>query len=682
MPVCPRDLRPAAALLALLLASARPATADDTRAEADALADLPLEELMRVEIVSAGRKTQALGDVAAAVFVITQDDIQRSGARSLPEALRLAPGVDAAQLSAGRTAVGVRGGSARFANTLQVLVDGRSIYSPLFSGVLWETERVPLDTIDRIEVIRGPAGAVWGANAVNGVINILTKPAGRTQGGRASVSAGSDGQARAYLRQGQDLTLDSHLRLWAQHDQGGPSATPDGPSAGDRYQVSAAGLRYDRGLEGGAQLSLQAQLTHSVVQDRWTAFDLSAPTLGTESPTRQTLSRAVFMGHLRRHLDDGSELRLQASLSLQSGEQTRLAEYEDQILDLDLQHRWQPVAGHDLIWGAGLKWYHDRIGNTDSLRFDPDSRNQLSWSLYAQDDHTLVPDRWTLTYGLRLDRHPETGVATQPNLRLLHRLDADHSLWAAVSRAVRVPSRAEADATVDVRAVPAAPPLLPLPLRVQLVPATSLGSEKVTAVEAGWRGQLSSSLSLDATAFVHRYRSTSQVPPTAQVVGPVFTPAGAYLLANLSVTPVQADTRGLELAADWRVRPGWRLQASYALTDVDDADAREAGGYMQLSGTPRHLLSLRSSLDLRPDLSLDAWLRHVGKRDYVDGTFEDIAARTTLNLNLRWRVRPSLTVAAAGLNLGGRRQEIAQDYGFSPPTEAEPALQLSAHLSY
>lgn len=652
-----------------------------------ALADLPLEELMGVEIVSAGRKSQALGEVAAAVFVITQDDILRSGARTLPEALRLAPGVDVAQLQSGRWAVGVRGGARRFANNLQVLIDGRSVYSPLFSGVLWEAERVPVDNIERIEIIRGPAGAVWGANAVNGVINIITKDADRTPGTQASVTVGSDRQAAVTVRHGLALTMDSHLRLWAEADGGGQLQTTTGNDANDSYRTTSAGARLDRGLEGGAQLSVQGQLLRSRVNDRWQAFDADTPGYSRNATTRQNLDRAMVMGHLRKPLEDGSELRLTASLLMERGDQRDYVTYRDHAFDFDAQHRWQPAKDHDLTWGAGFNWYRDKLGNSDLLAFNPDSRSMLNWRLYAQDEWALQPQKWLLTYGLRVDRDPYAGAQVQPNARLLWKIDPKQSAWIAASRAVRATSRAEEDATIDAGVYAPAVTGAPFPTRVRLTPPgddKSTVVEKVTALETGWRGQVTHTLSLDTTVFVHRYSPLieSAQPTAVTSLDVVMGPWGPYLLANMNRLRGSATTRGFELAADWRVQPGWRLQASYAFLDVDSTGAADIA-YEGLSASPRNLLSLRSAWDLSSTVTLDAWLRYTGRRDYVIAQFGDVGSRTTLDMNVRWRARPGVVLSAAGHNLGPkRRQEIAQDYGFSASTQAERALVLKAELSY
>lgn len=682
--------RPAPRLTHLAIAlslALQPLAGAHAQASGDpALVDLPLEELMGVEIVSAGRKSQALGEVAAAVFVITQDDILRSGARTLPEALRLAPGVDVAQLQSGRWAVGVRGGARRFANNLQVLIDGRSVYSPLFSGVLWEAERVPVDNIERIEIIRGPAGAVWGANAVNGVINIITKEADRTLGGQASVTVGSDHQAAVTVRHGMALTMDSHLRLWAEADGGGQLKTVTGSDANDSYRTVSAGARMDRGLEGGAQLSVQGQLLRSRVDDRWQAFDADTLGYSRTATTRQNLDRAMLMGHLRKPLEDGSELRLTASLLMERGDQRDYVTYRDHAFDFDAQHRWQPAKDHDLTWGAGFNWYRDKLGNSDLLAFNPDTRTLLNWRLYAQDEWALQPQKWLLTYGLRVDRDPYAGAQVQPNARLLWKIDPKQSAWLAASRAVRASSRAEEDATVDAGVYPPSVTGAPLPTRVRLTPPADgiTVVEKVTALETGWRSQLTHALSLDATVFVHRYSPLIEnaQPSNVTSLDVVMGPWGPYLLANMNRVLGSATTRGFELAADWRVQPGWRLQASYAYLDVDSTGAAD-NAYEGLSASPRNLLSLRSAWDLSPALTLDAWLRYTGRRDYVIAQFGDVGSRTTLDMNLRWRARPGVVLSAAAHNLGPkRRQEIAQDYGFSASTQAERALVLKAELSY
>lgn len=621
------------------------------KAEAEALADLSLEELMRVEIVSASRRTQVLGDVPDAVHVITRDDILRSGVRSLPEALRMAPGVDVAQLSPSGWAVGVRGEAGRFSNKLQVLIDGRSVFSPLYSGVLWEAERVPLEDIERIEVIRGPAGAVWGTNAVNGVINIITRDAAHTQGDLAVANTGSDGSHRVLLRHGTALGPDSWLRLYGQADRQADAIDTLGTKANNSAHAETAGVRWDQTQQNGSRLSVQGQVLKSLKNG-----DLPVPdfTSLTPVPTVQSIEKATLMGALDTPLSNASELHVQASLQKQRSEQRGYVTHRFTSADLDVQHRWHPAdSRHDVIWGAGATWYHDSTDSIPLVTLAPDNRTLLSGRVFAQDEYALLPDQLLLTYGARIDHDPYSGAQVAPNARLLWKMNEHSSSWIAASRAVRAPARGEADAGANIDASPAT-------IRLVFNPGARI-VEKVTALETGWRSQVRQNLSVDVAAFVQRYDpllglSTDMTGNNGPSIVSDTTVNGQQVITVALTSPTRATSRGIELAADWRIARFWRQQLSYSYmeTRFDTPSVIST-----LGGNPRSLVSLRESLDLNSRWMLDIWLRYTSARKDPLVPQLDVPSRTALDINLRWAATPGMTVSVGGHNLGRQyTQEI------------------------
>lgn len=643
-----------------------------SKAEAEALADLSLEELMRVEIVSASRRTQALGDVPDAVHVITRDDILRSGVRSLPEALRMAPGVDVAQLSPSGWAVGVRGEAGRFSNKLQVLVDGRSVFSPLYSGVLWEAERVPLEDIERIEVIRGPAGAVWGTNAVNGVINIITRDAARTQGDLAVASAGSDGSHRVLLQHGTALGRDSWLRLYGQADRQADSIDTRGNRAHNSAHAETAGLRWDQTQGNGSRLSVQGQVLKSVKHGELPLPDFTSL---APAPTVQSIEKATLMGSLDTPLSDASELHVQASLQNQRSEQQGYVTHRFTSADLDVQHRWHPSdSRHDVIWGAGMTWYQDSTESIPLVTLEPANRTLVSGRVFAQDEYALLPNQLLLTYGARVDHDPYSGAQAAPNARLLWKMNEQSSTWIAASRAVRAPARGEADGGVNLSSNGGGTPVT---ARGVFNPSARI-VEKVTALETGWRSQVRQNLSVDVAAFVQRYDPLLGVAidfldnPT--VISDT-TVNGRRQITIALTSAARATTSGIELSTDWRIARFWRQQLSYSYTETRFATPSIV---TTLGGNPRTLVSLRESFDLGSQWMLDVWLRYTSARKDPLVPALDVPSRTALDVNLRWAVTPAMTLSVGGHNLGRQyTQEINPQISFQVKRAAFAKVEAS-----
>ncbi|MDI1258859.1 TonB-dependent receptor [Aquabacterium sp.] len=623
------------------------------KGEADALANLSLEELMRVEIVSASRRTQALADVPDAVHVITRDDILRSGVRSLPEALRMAPGVDVAQMSPSGWAVGVRGEAGRFSNKLQVLIDGRSVFSPLYSGVLWEAERVPLEDIERIEVIRGPAGSIWGTNAVNGVINIITRDAQHTQGNLAVASMGSDGSDRLLLRHGTPLGQDGWLKLFGQADRQADSVDSSGAPQNNRAHAETIGLRFDQVGRNGSRLSIQGQALRSTKNGELPLPDFTSLAL---TPTVQRTEKATFTASLDTPLNASSELHVQATLQSQRNGQSGYASQRSQSADVDIQHRWHPRdSRHDVLWGLGATWYEDKISSIPLVTVEPGAQTLVHGRVFAQDEYALLPDQLMLTYGARVDHDPYSGAQASPNARLLWKMNERSSSWIAASRAVRAPARGEADGGINFDFPNGGAPIT---ARGVFNPGARI-VEKVTALETGWRSQVRQNLSLDVAAFIQRYSPllgfSPNFPNDLTIVSDT-TVNGRRVVTAALTSGTRATTRGIELAADWRIAKFWRQQLAYSYMETRfDAPAI----ITTLGGTPRSLISLRESFDLNSRWMLDIWLRYTSARKDPMVPFLDVPSRTALDINLRWAMTPELTLSLGGHNLGRQyTQEI------------------------
>jgi len=652
-------------------------------------ADLSLEELLRSEVVTVSRKPQSLQSTAAAAFVITREDIERSGAISVPEALRLAPGVQVARLANSRWAVSVRGSNNRFANKLQVLIDGRSIYSPLFSGVLWEDEDTLLEDIERIEVIRGPGAALWGANAVNGVINIITRKARDTQGGLLVASTGSEERGGIALRQGF-ATADGHLRVWGKAFSRRESVTLDGQPGNDRWGAVRAGFRGDWALAGGRRLTLSGGAYRSDSPDRWEKPDVTSASGFTLTDIDQVGRGLHLLGRHEWALDGGAEAALQVSFDHSDLNLVNTFRQRRNTLDVDFQHRPRGLDGHDVVWGLGVRFSPDRAQSLGFVRLTPDARDFRLFSAYVHDEIDL-PQRLRLTLGMRLEHNSLTGVEPQPNARLIWTPSASDALWTSLSRAVRTPSRAELDSIVDLAVTPGSLQRPPLLTRTVGLGLGGLEAERLTAFELGYRHQFGNTFSLDATAFVNQYaglRSGRMAAPP-QVA---FTPTGVpYLLMDINPNNgLDARARGLEVAAEWHVMPWWRIQPVVSLLNAratsrtaDLITTADAEGFA--SNSPRTQWSLRSSMNLASRTQFDAWLRRTGSiggasRSSTGGV---IPAYTTLDLRFAWRITPGLELSLVGQNLlESRHQEITPDLLPSQALLIERAVYAKARWQY
>lgn len=647
--------------------------------------DLSLEELMRTDVVTASRKTQAVQEVAAAVFVISREDIERSGSTSLPEVLRLAPGVEVARLASGRWAVSARGFNGRFANKLLVLVDGRSIYSPLFSGVLWELEGTLLEDVERIEVIRGPGAALWGANAVNGVINIITRKARDTQGTLVAAGAGSIEKGSLVVRHGGAIQNGAY-RVWAETGSYRNSDDSSGAPGNDAGRSARAGFRADWALPSGDGLSVSGGATSVKAGDRWTEASLTSPS-GAISAERTLRSDA---GHLlaryNRLSGDGSETIVQTYLEYGHMRVFEAFDERRTTFDLDVQHRPRLGGAHDVVLGGTYRVSRDSIESSGIINGDPKRRSFVLASLFANDEITLVPEQLRATLGARLEHNKFTGFEPQPHLRLAWTPNRSQTVWTAASRAVRTPSRAELDFKIDLAVMPANPPAPPVLLRYTGSLDKELLAEVVNAFELGFRQQLDPNLSIDIAAFHNRYTRLSGNSLGSQEFSSDPVP---HVIQNLSAANgLSGQTSGLEVALDWRPVRQWRLQGAYSLLKVsvdaapNDPVAAAAAGRYEASA-PHHQLMLRASFTPMQAHDLDARWRYVSSLGEGAVGVTPVEAYTALDLRYAWRVLPDLVLSISGENLLQRRHaEFAPDALPSQQLEVPRSVHLKAQWQF
>ncbi|WP_314441923.1 TonB-dependent receptor plug domain-containing protein [Massilia timonae] len=624
-------------------AQARPLDAPPDQAVP--LADYSLEQLSDIVVTSVSRQDEALGRAPASVYVIQGAEIARSGATTLPEALRLAPNLQVARIGAGSYAISARGFVSPLANKLLVMVDGRSVYSPLFSGVFWEMQDVALEDVDRIEVVSGAGGTAWGTNAVNGVINIITRSAAETHGGLATAHAGA-GEKGASVRYGGQLAGGAHWRAYARGmDVEGLAFDGGGPGAGGMRRQQA-GFRLDWEAE-----ALDVTFSGDVHDGRQRA--------GADQARTET-SGANLLGRVEHRLDENQSVRLQAWIDHARRDQQGVGAQRLDTVDVEAQHLLR-LDGHSLAWGGGYRYSRDRIDNGPLLRFTP-ARRSLRWShLFVQDEVQLARDL-RASAGVRIEHNVYTGSEVLPSLRLAWDVDARSMLWAALSRTVRAPSRLDRDFYV----------IDPLDPNAYLVGGgADVVAETARVAELGYRAQPTPALSWSATVFYTDFERLRTLERAS--VGAI--PPAAYVLQNLG----KGALRGVELWANWQAARGWRLHAGAVVQDVDvgrEPASRDSTGLSFLAGNdPRLTWTVRSAHDLGPHLRADLALRYVASMPQAA-----LPSYHELDARLAWQVRPDLEIALVGRNLLHRRHA---EYGAAGSRQLiERSVFASAALRF
>ena len=614
-----RWLTPAVA--ALLALAPVPAVADDD------LRSLSLEQLLDVQITSVSKKPESLAEAAASVYVLTGEDLRRSGVTSLAEALRLVPGLMVARSDAQTWAISARGFNSTTANKLEVLQDGRSLYTPLFSGVFWDAQDAILADVDRIEVIRGPGATLWGANAVNGVINILTKNARDTQGSLVALGGGSEERGFAMVRRGVQLASGAHLRVYGKYFNRDDSAFTGGGEGFDDWYQARTGFRYDRERSEGG-LSLQGEV-----------YGGRAETLGDAGTTDRT---EIAGGHLlsqwRWALAGGGENQLLAYYDRTRRDIPRVFAEDRDIFDVEFQQRRPVGEHHEVVWGVSYRLSADDVDDTNAINWQPSSRDLQLFGAFVQDEISLAGGRVDVTLGSKLEHNDYTGFEIQPSARALWRLGPKQRLWVAASRAVRTPNRLDSDIRLE-GALSDNPPVSFALL------GGDIDAEVLLAFEAGYRARPTSTVSIDLAVYRNHYdKLLSLEGPGAPVFerGQVFVP---FVFGN----GITGDSHGAELAVLWQPVPRWRLHAAWTWFEADlepEPGSTDTSSAAAAGNDPRHQLLARWTLDLNAAWSFDGVLRWIDELPNLG--VNDYAA---LDLRLAFKPHERLTLSLVGQNL-------------------------------
>jgi len=613
------------------------------------LLEMDLANLMDVQITSAGRKSQALSNVPAAVYVIHREKLLDSGATSIAEALRLVPGLQVARINANRWAISSRGFNGTFSNKLLVQIDGRSVYTPSYSGVYWDLQHVLLEDVDRIEVIRGPGATLWGANAVNGIINIITLPASDTQGGLVSLGTGTHEKLMVSARVGTKLNTDTYARFYAMgNDRDSFVNATDGSDGNDGWKNGQAGFRIDADKGIRHSWTLQGDIFQMEGEQ-----DVTPPTYSNNGSFVEDVKShgGNILGRWTLKNSKENIWTVQAYYDFNTRDEPSL-DQTHHTFDMDLQNRFQPARGHDVVWGMGYRMIRDDFSNTFQVQMVPDAETTHLFSGFAQDEITIIDDLLWLTLGSKIEHNDYTGLEIQPNVRILWRPEKRHSVWASVARAVRTPSRMEASGKIfqGFQSIQFPPWYIP----AYLNGSPEYDAEKLIAWETGYRYAAGSDFSADISLFYNRYTDLGGIVEGEDL--------GTLYFAN----NVKGNTYGMEVAATWQPVEWMETEFTYSCLQMDitgDAYSKKIAE----ETSPSHQAGLRLGFN-----RLNLWARYTGKIKFLDFTNTDryvhvIDDTVSLDANIQWRINGNIDFTVAGQNLlDGDFMEFGSDSYLTP----------------
>jgi iron complex outermembrane recepter protein len=620
---------------------ALPLCADDPQTSPAALKSLSLEELSQIEVTSVSKEPQKAMQTAAAIYVITGEDIRRSGAPNIPEALRLAPGVEVARIDSNKWSIGIRGFGTRLSRDILVLMDGRTVYTTLFAGTYWEVQDTNMDDIDRIEVIRGPGGTIWGPNAVNGVINIITKNAKETQGFQASGGGGNVSQGFANFRYGGSNATGLSYRVYAKAFTDGPEYHPDGRNFDDWRSVQT-GARMDWDKGGRDTFTLQGDLYDEKAGEGVAGVSSYTPPYSQTIYANALLSGGNILGRWKRVIDDGDDIQLQIYYDRTNRHEPNLEDLRN-TFDVDFLQRLRAPGRQEISWGLGARVIPmDDPVVVSGLTFLPSKRTDYLLTAFLQDEIALVDHRLTLTIGTKLLRTNFTGVKPEPSARLAWTPSDRQTVWAAYTHALRTPSDAEENFT-----------LLgynPAGFFARFNPNPHFQPEQMNGDELGYRLLLGKGVYIDVAGFYNRYHDLFD----EEITGP-FTlednPPPPYLLIPAQFgNGLRGWTKGAEIGPEWRPFSIWRLRGSYSYLHMNVEDTPHSLNVESVASitgsSPQHQVTILSALDLSKILHLHLTYRYVSALPA-----QLVSAYSTGDARFAWQFKPQVELSLVGRNL-------------------------------
>jgi iron complex outermembrane receptor protein len=605
------------------------------------LLDMNLSQLMSLTVSSVSKKDETIADAPGAIYVITQEEIRRSGVTSIPEALRLAPGVQVNRMDANKWAITIRGFNGRFANKLLVLMDGRAVYTPLFAGVYWEVQDYPLEDIDRIEVIRGGAGTLWGANAVNGVINIITKEVRETQGFLLSAGTGSEEQGFGTLRYGSQTGQNLFYRFYGKAFTRDSFARPHDGQGDDDWNMARTGFKLDWLTDDNESISVHGDYYRGKTGQQVSVADFFSPGY-TKSLTEDVeLHGGNIFLRWQKKFDRNADFDCHLYYDYVRHQEYVFEERRNTV-DFDFQHRFSPLARHTLLWGIGYRFTKDYMKQPTPVTVTHKRQGDDLFSGFFQDEISFFDHRLRVIAGARLEHNDYTGHEIQPNIRSLYTTDDGQTFWAAWSRGIRTPSRLEHTVRFNQQVLPPGYLFPGSPASMAVMKGTSdYKSEEIESWECGFRSQVNKKLFIDLSLFYNCYDKMLSFT-YSQPKPPLFN-----LPATLG-NDVDGHSYGTELACTINILPTWRLITTYTFMTMN-MDAHQSDSPVKKffeDDVPRHQFSLRSWLNLPGNLELDSWLRYTDDmNDY------DLDNYFSLDVRIGWQVSDTVNISLAGQNL-------------------------------
>jgi iron complex outermembrane recepter protein len=608
------------------------------------LTQMSIEDLMNLEVTSGAKKEEPVQRTAAAIFVITSDDIRRSGATNLPDVLRMAPGLDVAQTSGNTWAVSSRGFNDAFANKMLVLVDGRTVYSPVFSGVFWDAQDILLADVERIEVITGPGAALWGTNAVNGVINIITKNSAKTQGAVLTAGGGNVVGGYGAGQYGGQLPGGGTYRVFAKGFSTESVAGIGDQGPQDGWNLQHGGFRADWILNSRDSLTVEGDLFRSDGQGTTDFTTSLAPLTFGPVPGGLEDHGGDVLGHWKRTFSARSEISLQVYFDHATADAGFVTGTSNTV-DVEFQHHVAIGKRHDVVWGIDYRAIQINTAGGIPVSLNPPRTRENLASVFAQDEIELMPGRLRLTLGGRVQREYSSGIDFQPDARLLWTPTTRQAVWLAASRALRGISPSDTSVDAFLGPVPGPGGLLIVP---EALGNLSIRPEAEIAFQIGYRAQLTSSVSISATAYLNHYTRLN-----GENAGTPILETGSgipfLLLPEIEDNKIDGQTHGIEFFGNWKPVSIWKLSGGYTWLDGVFRDGSADAAPNTTAATlnaPHHQFSIRSSLDLPHQIEFDSALYRVGPLD----TFA-VPGYYRLDARIGWRVGEHAEFAVVGQNL-------------------------------
>lgn len=614
---------------------------DDTQSQ---LKTLSLAQLGDVEVTTVSKEPEQIWKTPAAIFVITQEDIRRSGATSIPEALRLAPGVEVAQIDGNHWSVAIRGFAGQFSKSLLVLVDGRSVYTPLFEGVYWDLPFVMLEDVDRIEVIRGPGGTIWGSNAVNGVINIITKSAADTQGTLATLGGGNVDQGSGALRYGSSAGKDFTYRVYGFGEIRGAELHSDGDDF-DHWRMGQMGFLADWKRGDKDTFTIRGDIYRGVSGESAFIASFSPPAENAEEGN-DYVSGGNLLARWQHTTDNGSSTQIQAYFDRTNRQNFELGETRD-TFDIDFIQHVRVRKDQELTWGLGARVSPSYLIQTvPGVNFLPNKQVDSIYSGFIQYELPIVRNRLTLTAGTKLEHNNFSGFDYQPSLRLIWTPTANQSFWTAVTRAVRTPSRLDQDVVFDIFVQASPPP----PVYFEILGNPQLKAEQLIGYEAGYRTEINRKVYLDFTGFYNAYNDLQGYGAPYPAEGD--TPPPPHLFFVLPYANViQGHTIGAEIAPNWKITHWWQVRGSYSFLHMslrDKPGFSDVGNLLSsyTGSSPNHLVGFQSLFNLPGHFEFDQAFRYSSAlRAQAVGSY------STMDARVGWHPTEYIELSVAGQNL-------------------------------